>query len=138
MENNKFSYTYSALSEKERKSVEAIRRRYGRDKAPENPKTARLKKLDAHVKNTALTVSVTIGIISTLVMGFGMSLVLSFGHPILGTIIGLLGILGVISAPLSHSYTLKYQKQKYGREILDLTEELLSGEEQNTVKEEDV
>ncbi len=136
MEKKKFNYTYSAPTERERKEIESIRQRYTQHSGEGNEKNKRLKKLDAHVKNTALAVSVTIGVISTLVFGFGMSLVMTLGHPILGTIAGLLGILGIISAPLSHSYTLKYQKQKYGEEILSLAEEILAGESKSNNTEE--
>ncbi len=135
MENKKFNYTYSPPTDRERKEIENIRLRYGEPKGAAPEKSARLKKLDAHVKNTAISVAITVGVISTLVFGFGMSLVFSYEHPIIGTIVGLLGILGIIAAPLSYSYTLRYQKQKYGKEILDLAEQILNGEINNKKEE---
>ncbi len=137
MENKEFNYTYSAPTERERKEIENIRRRYNERSNVDVAKSARLKKLDDHVKNTATAIALTVGVLSTLVMGFGMSLIMSLGHPIIGTITGLFGVLGIISAPLSYSYTLKYQKQKHGEEILALAEDILAGEKNNDVDKED-
>ena len=134
MDNNKFSYTYSAPTEKERKEIESIKRRYSTPQ--DSDKSQRLKRLDAHVKNTASAVAITFGAVSSLIMGFGMSLVMSFGETLYGIIIGVIGLLGIIASPFAHSLTLRYQKQKHGQEILALAEELLGGENNNNESEE--
>lgn len=136
MDNNKFSYTYSAPTEKERREIENIRRRYSEPTASDPSKSRRLKKLDAHVKNTASAVAISFGAVSSLIMGFGMSLVMSFNELLYGIIVGVIGLLGIIASPFAHSLTLRYQKQKYGQEILNLAEELLGGENKNNESEE--
>ena len=66
MENNTFSYNYSAEKNRE---VESIRKKY---MPHEESKLERLKKLDRKVQNAGTVESLCLGIIGALVFGIGM------------------------------------------------------------------
>lgn len=121
-----FEMTYSARQQEE---VNEIRKKY----LPQEPdKMQRLRELDASVSRKAVTVSLTVGILGSLILGFGMSLIMSefglvFGKIALplGIVTGVFG-LGILSTayPL-YLRTLKRQREKVAPEILRLTEELM-------------
>ena len=128
-EKETFQYTYSA---KEQKEIQNIRKKYV---APEEDKMERLRRLDAGVTRKATTVALVPGIIGVLLLGFGMSLVMSdlsrmlgFNQNmtmLLGIIVGIIGIALVCSAyPLYNQITRK-ERAKIAPEILQLTEELM-------------
>ena len=71
--NNGFQYTYSA---KEQTELKRIRDKYTAPTEVED-KMARLRRLDASVTNTAQAVALVFGVIGTLILGFGMSLVMT-------------------------------------------------------------
>ena len=130
MENNEtFQYTYSA---KEQKEIQEIRKKYLN---PEEDKMAQLRRLDASVTNKATTVSLTVGIIGTLILGFGMSLAMSELSVMLGLtlnmamligiIVGIIGIALVCIAYPLYNRVLKKERAKNAPEILRLTEELM-------------
>ena len=136
MENNKqeqngFTYTYSA---REQAELRRIREKYT---APteEEDKMARLRRLDASVTNTAQAVALALGVVGTLILGFGMSLCMTELGAILGSyqslsmaigiIVGVLGgILASLAYPLYH-VIVKTRRKKLAPEIIRLTEELL-------------
>ena len=66
MENNTFSYNYSATRNKE---VESIRNKY---MPHEESKLEKLKKLDLRVQTAGMIEGLSIGIIGALVFGIGM------------------------------------------------------------------
>ena len=121
-----FEMTYSAQQQEE---VQEIRKKY----LPQEPdKMARLRALDASVGKKAARISITVGIFGTLILGFGMSLVMSdfglfFGDLALplGIVTGLAG-LGILSTayPL-YLRTVQKQRKKIAPEVLKLTEELM-------------
>ena len=80
-EQNGFTYTYSA---KEQAELKHIRDKYTAPTEDED-KMARLRRLDASVTNTAQAVALVFGVIGTLILGFGMSLIMTE----LGNILGL-------------------------------------------------
>lgn len=136
MENNNqeksgFTYTYSA---KEQAELKKIRDKYTMPTEAED-KMARLRKLDASVTNTALTVSLMLGIIGTLVLGFGMSLVMTDLGEILGSrrdmamVIGIIvGVVGGVLASLAYpiyNAIVKAKRKKLAPEIIRLTDELM-------------
>ncbi len=124
--NKTFKMTYSANQQDE---IKEIRKKYTH---PEEDKMTILRKLDAKAENKAMEVSLTVGIIGTLIMGFGMSLLMSdfgllFGntaYPI-GIISGLVGIVTAAFAYPLYNKTLKKSRRKIAPEILKLTDELL-------------
>lgn len=123
--NDKFEYTYAAPTEQERREIESIRKAYLPDEAGE--KLRRLRKLNARVRNTAMCVSLTLGVAGVLLFGAGMSLVLSFGRYAAGIALAALGIVPIALAYPVFNRLLRRGKKKYGAEILRLSEELLHG-----------
>ena len=130
MENkDSFNYTYSA---KEQEEIKAIRKKYATPVETED-KMAQLRRLDAGVYSKATTVSLIVGVIGALIMGIGMSLILTDIGSMLGTalsmIIGvILGIVGIILVCLAYpiyNHTLTKEREKIAPEIIRLTDELM-------------
>ena len=120
-EKNSFNYTYSA---KEQEEVKSIRQKY---MPQEEDKLQRLKRLDAGVYNKAVTRSLTIGILGSLILGIGMCCCMVWAGVwfIPGIVIGLLGIaLTALAYPI-YNKTLKKEREKIAPEILRLTDELI-------------
>lgn len=138
MENNSqdkkgFSYTYSA---KEQLELQRIRDKYTPSSEIESEnKMERLRKLDASVTNMAQTVALIFGVIGILILGFGMSLIMTELSNILGEykdmamIIGIIfGIIGGIIASLAYplyNLIVKVRRRKIAPEIIRLTDELM-------------
>ena len=112
---DKFSYTYSA---EEQAELKRIREKYVKATDERESKIERLRKLDMSVMQKAQAVSLILGILGALILGFGMSLVMTdlgeiFGShrnmaiP-LGIIIGLVG--GVVVALAYPMYNLVLKK----------------------------
>ena len=129
---DKFDYKYSAPTEEERREIDNIRRKYEPREKTET-KLDRLKKLDSKVNNTALAVSLTVGIVGCLVFGLGLTMVLEWKKYLWGVVVAVVGAVPMIFAYPVHKYALKKGKQKYAEEILKLSDELLN--EQNDEKE---
>ena len=130
-EKNGFTYTYSA---KEQAELKRIREKYTAPTEPED-KMARLRKLDASVTNTAQAIALIFGIIGTLVLGFGMSLIMTDLADILGIhkdltmhigiIVGVVGgVLASLAYPMYHAIV-KAKRKKLAPEILRLADELM-------------
>ena len=126
-----FSYTYSA---KEQAEVRSIREKYTSKGKSEN-KMERLRYLDSKVTQKARAVALFFGIIGVLIMGGGMSLVMSDFNEILGAykdmamLIGIaVGIVGCILISLAYpmyNITLKHERKKVAPEIIRLTDDLM-------------
>ena len=124
-----FKYTYSA---KEQDEIRRIRQEYQQQ---EEDGISKLRKLDAKVYQKASVVALVLGIAGALVMGTGMSLIMTeFGsligltgviEMIVGIILGLIGIIMVVLAYPVHNKVLKKEREKIAPEILRLTETLL-------------
>ena len=124
-----FCFNYSA---KEQEEIKKIRQKY---QPQEEDKMARLRRLDAGVVKKATAISLAIGIIGALVMGSGMSLVMTDIGELLGIqgtmrlligiIIGVVGIVLVCIAYPVYNYVVKKEREKIAPEILRLTEELM-------------
>ena len=130
-ENNGFQYTYSA---KEQAELKRIREKYTAPTDVED-KMARLRRLDASVTNTAQAVALVFGVIGTLILGFGMSLVMtelaeSLGISgdaamAIGIIVGIVGgILASLAYPI-YNAIVKAKRKKLAPEIIRLTDELI-------------
>ena len=117
-----FNYTYSASQQQE---IKRIREKYT---APtqEEDKMERLRRLDQSVTKPGTIVSLTIGIISTLIFGFGMSCTMVWeGLMVPGIIIGVVGMIGVIAAYPIYNCITKKQREKLAPEIIRLSDELM-------------
>jgi len=120
---NSFSYKYSAAENKE---IQEIRKKY----LPKSEsKLDELKRLDAQVQNSGVTEALCIGIISSLVLGLGMSMamqVLGAGMAIIlsGILIGIVGMAGMLLAYPVYCAKQRKAKEKFSPRILELAEEL--------------
>lgn len=127
MENNEnFTFTYSAQQQKE---VEAIRSKY---LPKEEDKMEKLRKLHAIPTRKAQSTSVAVGIIGVLIMGTGMSLVMTDIGAVLGSlamvlgiVVGLAGMVLVALAYPIYNRVLKKNREKIAPQILRLSDELL-------------
>ena len=120
MENKQqVSITYSA---EEQKEMASIRAKYqpGEKKQPTN--LDKLRKLDARVESVAMVSALSEGIISTLILGVGMTCVLVWNQPVIGVIVGIIGLAGALCAWPLYQKVLAKQRAKAAPEILRLSE----------------
>ena len=101
--NEKKTYSYSA---QENKEIKRIREKYTEPDERET-KLEQLRRLDASVHNTAVSVSLAVGIIGALILGLGMSCVMVWADKMFvpGIIFGIIGI--VICAFAYPAYKIK-------------------------------
>ena len=121
----RFHYTYSS---KEQEEVQRIRRKYvTSEPTSQEDKLEQLRWLDAGVTKKGTTVSLIVGVVSTLILGFGMSCCLVWGDDLFfpGILIGLTGMVGVALAYPIYSVVTERERRKVAPQILKLTEELL-------------
>ena len=123
-ENNKFSFTYSAPTEAERREIESIRRQYKPENFEEN-KVERLRRLHSKVVGGATAVSLAVGIVGTLAFGFGLTCFLEFDMAVLGVVFSVIGAVPIALAYPLHKQMIKRGKEKYGDEIIKLSDEIL-------------
>ena len=135
MENNNqqngFSYKYSASEQAE---LKRIRDKYSAPTEIED-KLSRLRRLDASVTETAQAIALIFGVVGVLILGFGMSLImtdLSQKMGISGNLamfVGIsTGIIGGLAASLAYpiyNYIVKRKREKLAPEIIRLTDELM-------------
>lgn len=124
-----FKYTYSA---KEQDEIKKIRQKY---QTQEEDGMSKLRKMDSMVSQKATTVSLVLGIVGALLMGSGMSFIMTdlgtilgvtnVASVVVGVMIGLLGIFLVALAYPVYSRVLKRERDKIAPEILKLTGELM-------------
>ena len=124
----KFEYKYSAPTQKERKEIDSIRSQY-LAKSKEESKLDRLRYLDSKVKSYSTIVGLTLGIIGTLVFGLGLTFILEWDMFTRGAILMLVGVGPIIIAYYAYKFVLNKMKAKYGEEIIELSNELLSEDE---------
>ena len=130
MDNNEgFNYTYSA---KEQEEIKAIRKKYAASEETED-KMTQLRRLDASVYSKASAAALVVGIVGALIMGIGMSLVMTDIGAVLGTVLAMIigisiGVVGIVLVCLAYpiyNRTLKKEREKIAPEILRLTDELM-------------
>ena len=121
MENNTFSYNYSAVRNKE---VESIRRKY---MPHEESKLERLKKLDLRVQMAGTIESLCFGIVGALVFGIGMCFFLDVfaGAAWLTALLMVLGAVIMIPAYPIYRRIARKTKTELIPEILRLSEEIM-------------
>ena len=95
----------------------------------ETSKVKQLKKLDAKAKVPANVFTYTFGIISSLVLGTGMSLAMGvIGSGVLGLVLGIVvGVVGLVGCGINYPIykaMLKKSKEKYASDILRLAKEI--------------
>ena len=130
-ENSGFTYTYSASDQAE---LKRIRDKYAAPTEMED-KMARLRRLDASVTNTAQAVALAFGVLGSLILGFGMSLIMTDLADTLGvsgdmamfigiTVGGVGGVIASFAYPV-YNAIVKAKRKKLAPEIIRLTDELL-------------
>ena len=122
--NDTFSYIYSSETQKE---ILSIRKKYETDGQSNGNKLERLRKLDRSASRPGTIVSLTIGIISSLIFGLGMSCIMLWSENLFipGIIIGITGLAGIIAAAPIYSIITKNRRKKIAPEIIRLSEELM-------------
>lgn len=122
-----FQYTYSA---KEQTEINEIRKKY---LPKEEDKMEQLRRLDAGVYRKGSVASLVVGIIGALIMGTGMSLVMTdigaklgmTSVMIPGILIGVVGVILVCLAYPVYNMVTRHERERIAPEILRLSEELL-------------
>ncbi len=133
-EGNGFNYTYSA---KEQAELKKLREKYTVEpKSHELSKMEQIHKLDASVTRGATAFAICIGIVGSLIMGFGMSLIMTDLKSIfnlqgnmtmiVGIIIGIIGMIMVLTAYPLYNFLTERKRKKVAPEIIRLTDELLN------------
>ena len=122
----KFEYKYEAPTIEERKEIDSIRRQYlPQDKSV--TKIEKLRSLDRKVKGIPQAISITIGVVGLLMFGLGMTLFLEWvDYWYIGIPCSLIGVALIAPAYIIHNKVLARLKAKYGKEIIELSNELLN------------
>lgn len=128
MKDEKFTYSYSVPTENEKKEIEEIKRRYQNETKEESDFT-KLKKLDNKVKKLPSIISLTLGIVGILIFGLGLTMILEWKLLVWGIIVTLVGCIPTVIAYPVYSFIFKLNKEKYGDEIIALSEKLLNEKE---------
>ena len=86
-----------------------------------------LRRLDADATKKGTLASLSVGIISCLVLGTGMSMAMVFDAKwfVPGIVVGCIGLIGVAAAYPLYLYVTKKERERIAPEILKLTDELL-------------
>lgn len=123
MERPSFEYTYSAA---QRKEIERIRSEY-LTTTPEASALEELKRLDKATRRPGMIVSIIMGIVGTLVMGGGMSIVMvaETQYMPVGILLGIVGIIIALLAFPADRLITKRQRQKNAPSIVALSDRLL-------------
>ena len=124
MENKEFNYTYRAPTEAERREIADIRKQYSAPADTEN-KLERLRRLDNRVRSLSTAIPLVVGVLGCLIFGLGLTLILQWGQMAFGIVVSAMGVLAMLPAYPLYRAVLRYTKNKYGPEILQLSQELL-------------
>lgn len=127
MNKNEFEYSYVAPTEAERREIEKIKRQY-EGKTEKEIKLERIRRLDSFVQNFSMTLSLIVGVMGTLIFGLGLSMILVWSITVFGIIVCIVGAVPVAAAYPIFLVTMKRNKEKYGEEILKLSDEILNME----------
>ena len=123
MEENKetFKYSYSAARQEE---IRKIREKYV---PKEEDKMERLRRLDKSATKPGMIAAMTVGVISTLVMGVGMCCTMVWAESMFipGIVIGIIGMAGAAAAYPLYSYITKKRREKLAADIIRLSDELM-------------
>ena len=127
-EKNTFNYAYSASEQAE---IEKIKSKY---MPREESKIETLRRLDASASSKATMWALILGIVGTVIMGAGMSLVMTDLYValsispavamVVGVTVGLFGMIISVMAYPTYNIVLAKTRKKLAPEILRLAEEL--------------
>ena len=127
--NDNFQYTYAVTENQE---VQKIRNQYAETQPSD---LEMLKTLDAKVKRPANTFAYIYGSVSAIIMGAGMSLVMTdigamiglADSLIPGIAVGIVGLCMALTTYPIHKRMLARRKQKYAPQILALSDKIMQG-----------
>ena len=122
MENKEsFNYNYSAAQQAE---IKRIRDKYV---PKEESKMERLRRLDESAAKPGMIAGIVMGVIGTLVMGFGMCCTMVWGDRLFapGIVVGILGMACIGAAYPLYSFITKKRREKIAPDIIRLSDELL-------------
>lgn len=121
--NETFNYTYSASEQDE---IKKIREKYAQPEERED-KMEQLRRLDKSVTKPGTIAAIIVGTLGSLIMGTGMSMCMVWGEGLFipGIIVGVVGMIGVISAYPIYNAVTKKQRAKLAPEIIRLSNELM-------------
>lgn len=123
---DKFEYKYSAPTQEERKEIESIRNQY-LPKDEKSQKLERLRYLDNKVTSLPVAVSISFGVIGTLIFGTGMCFFLEWVNLwFIGIPFSIVGMLIIILAYPIYNKLLNKLKNKYKDEIISISNELMN------------
>ncbi len=122
MSNDKFNYTYTASSEKDKKLARSLRGKYAQKT---NTKMDRLREIDKKINTIPVALSLTVGVVGTLIFGLGLALALEWALYLWGVIVGVVGFIVLIVAYPLYSLIQKHNLKKYEEEVMKLTSEIL-------------
>lgn len=121
-----FKMTYSAQQQEE---IDQIRKKYV---PQEQNKMEQLRALDAGATSRATMYAIIVGVLGALLLGAGMSMMMTDFGAMLGSSrflvgigIGMVGIVLVVCAYPLYQRILKKEREKIAPEILRLTDELM-------------
>lgn len=124
MSEDKFSYSYSPARSSE---ADRIAAKYISAESKADSDLDRLRRLDRQAELPGTFAGITVGILGVLMIGLGLSLVLSFDYIVAGVIVGVIGIAAAgIATPVSKAVT-KRSRNRYRDEILALSEKIKNG-----------
>ena len=123
--NNQFTYKYTAPTEEERKEIASIRRQYVPQEQTVS-KIDKLRRLDGLVKSVPTIWALVLGVVGTLIFGLGLTMILQWNIWLWGIVLMLVGSIPMAMAYPVYQWVLKKYKNRYGEEILRLSEELLN------------
>lgn len=124
MKDDKFEFSYKALTKEQKKEVESIKSQY--EKTEENKKIERIKRLDHKVKFIPTCIGISLGVLGFCSFGLGMAMVLEWSIFIQGSILSILGFMIMITSYSIYKSAVRYMKKKYGDEIVKLSDEILN------------
>ena len=131
-EDKGFNYTYST---KQRDEVRAIRKKYTPTEPEDVDNITLLRNIDSEVTRKATVRALTTGVIGALLMGTGMSLLMtdlsstmgleSWIALLIGIVIGMVGlIIMCVTFPL-YNHILERERARVADEVIRLSDELL-------------
>lgn len=126
---DKFDFSYAAPSQQERREIESIKKQYMPTLKKED-KLDELRGLNKKVVQPPSIIGLTVGILGTLIMGVGMTMVLEWGVMAWGITVGVIGVAIAAAAYPIYRAVLGRNKRKYGQKIIELSDELLNTQEE--------
>lgn len=107
----------------DQKKAENIRRQYI---SREENKMVQLQALDDKVKAPGKAVGTILGVLGSLIMGAGMSLVMVWSNMTSGLILSIPGLIIAAAAYPAYHMITDIRKNKYAEEIMKLSDEVIS------------